>query len=456
MLPGKRGPGRPRKNTIQPAPPPEPAPEPAPPAARRVRTVRTEEFNEPIEVAAVEVEPEPEPEDDYIDPFALFGEYVSEPDSCKIHIWLLPHYDKNRKVSANGGGRIYRGTIAYEPENDSMLEEIQTRVPEGGTVVLELRERGSFKNQGLLHLGAQPEGPPPPAPGPPPYVPPPGPSAGELFDQQLVMFERFTEAARKMIPPPPTLAVDNGKDNKAPTDERPFEDRLLETVVMKALDSDKPSGTLDKVLDAIGGRGQKAPGFGEQILILLAPALNELAKAAIPFLQSYIATMTQAGAPQKPAGPEPPAAAAQLPPAQPPSPAAAGGPTAPAIDPVQRNWMRTIIRILENCEEQARVAEADTSIELSVEPSAIEVAELYFRFNNELGMTVDAILAAEPVGVFELCALVMPAQLHQAIAGLQSQPAAVAWVARLQARIREVIAENQGGDDDEPEPEPNP
>lgn len=259
----------------------------------------------------------------------------------------------------------------------------------------------------------------------------PATTAPNGFDDFLKAIERFETFKSKVIGSQPAPV----QSNPVPaTAEKSLEDRLLETVLVKALESGNDS-TLDKVLEML--RPSKEPTLMDGIADILKP----LVPMVIPLLNGFIANGMNAAKPQ-PTTPPTVLRSHPVPQTAPTAPAAAPStappsqelpmsePTAQPVidDPAQRAWVRLAKRMCEDCYDDA-----------SVLPSVEGIIDLVDRF-NQFGPIVGQLISATPSDLLGMLAMQFPE--YQ---GLQSLPHAVEWIQDLQKQTTTTISEMEDG-----------
>jgi hypothetical protein len=116
------------------------------------------------------------------------------------------------------------------------------------------------------------------------------------------------------------------------------------------------------------------------------------------------------------------------------------------MSPVERAYIKTLWRLLEDCAEHAEVSAVSADF-VNVKPAAEAICDLRERF-EQLEGTIDALLEAPPVSVFDLCAEMIPQQAT-GILGLKEKSQAVEWIKALQEECKRLINEES---DDQTEP----
>jgi hypothetical protein len=387
----------------------------------REEYVREDPVIDPEDEAGVILEDEAPP-----DLFSTFNEIAQNNQNSLLRIWRLPNYDIDGKSSTRSTEREYCGSVEYDASAASLIDQIRGRVPEGGMLTLELFFNGGVRKRGLLRVKPQAQAAGTATQhGASVVINQPANDAAispvEMMREQMKLAKDLVSMARDLQPPAPTINVGGATESEANTTQ----DRLLETVLIKALERDKTP--IDRVLEVLSGRGAKEPTLMET----LAPIIGEVLKAFAPTINAAIQRNAAAAAP----GHAPPAAAPQL--ATP-----AGGPVAaPAVDPVNRAWFRVVLRMLEDCTEHVELSKVSGD-RISVIPSAEAIADLAGRFPEQLTPTIQTLITSTPENVLELCAMMLDAGGQEHIRNnLMPYPAAAAWIAELQTECTRIFNE---------------
>lgn len=385
-----------------------------------------------------DAEPEPavealeEDESDLADPLTIFAGMVEPTDQYTMRIWRLPKYEEDGRVSANGSVREACGTVAYSAEDDFLIDRIREKVPAGGYVLLELTSRGKFVDQGVMKLAplpghhdhsqqqqqrqnGQPSGPlvvmhQPHQPQQ--SIQPIDPMA--QAEQGMSFAMKLVDMAKKLAPEPQPVTINAPQAGQGEAEPKGLEDRLLETVITKAIEGDTEGKRLDKVLDALAGRSRNTG-------IDWSEMLGGITRALLPLVAQFGAQyMVQRNGGQvsanSPVQIEAGVAQAAMP------------QTAPALpdNPADRAWVFCVRHMLEN------IANG-----VSPRTSASEVLDLLDQYEH-LESIVEPILLAEPTQAIELIAAWVPQ-----VIGLKDHAGAVAWIARWQKEARKMVAEQE-------------
>jgi len=399
----------------------------------KVNAVERREYIEEEPIISVGDDETAQPE--WTDPFAAFSEIVVDNQQATIHIWRLPNFDQDGRTSPNGTNREYCGSVLYQDDDDTLLHQIQQRVPLGGVVSLELKQGGTFQKSGLLRLTKPLTAPastqqsfPPITINQPAQVQQ-GMNQLDLVTQQFDMVEKVVGLAQKLIPPAPI--INTGEQQPASSNgDKPLEDRIFEALALKALESDKVP--MDRLLEALSGR-RSEPSIWESI----APIIGEVIKAFAPSINAVIQRQV-ANAPgaTQPAGIAPAQLGAPI--EQEPAP---GDQPPPVIDPVQRDWFQAMIRLLEDCTRHVELASVGGGSK-SVLPSAEAILELAERYPEQLGSTIQILLVASPIEVLDSCAMMLDERGRAHIeTALKPFPSSLAWISELQAECKRILAD---------------
>jgi len=236
--------------------------------------------------------------------------------------------------------------------------------------------------------------------------PQPMPAQSNGFDDWLKTVERVEAFKAKIVgnlPAAPQIAP-------APVAvEKPLEDRLLETVIVKALEKGDDS-TLDKVLDVL--RPTKEPSLLERLGEFVSPMLPAVAEIA----KSLILNRQQM-TPNPPATSESPAAKPNST-TQGESVSSILAPQMP-VDPAQRAWQRVLQRMVEDCLDGASVFASVSAIE-----------DLETRF-PQFGPMIDGLLNSTPQEILSLASLQTGVDFSQV-------PHAIGWLMQLQKELGSV------------------
>lgn len=233
--------------------------------------------------------------------------------------------------------------------------------------------------------------------------PQPVPAQSNGFDDWLKTIERVEAFKAKIVgnsPAAPQAAP-------APVAvEKPLEDRLLETVIVKALEKGDDS-TLDKVLDVL--RPTKEPSLLERLGEFVSPMLPAVAEIAKNLILSRQ---------QQPM----PTSTSESTAANPNSTTAQGesipsrlAPQMP-VDPAQRAWQRVFQRMVEDCLDGASVFASVSAIE-----------DLETRF-PQFGPMIDGLVNSQPQEILSLASIQTGVDFSQA-------PHAIGWLMQLQKEL---------------------
>lgn len=406
---------------------------------RAVNVVKTERYVDEVPVEEVE-EPETVETDDSgpLDPIdELFAE-VDANRTMRMFVWCLSEFKRNGLRGRRAPGAEYVCDFPFT-EVDALTypSTIQARYPTGGMFYIEVRgdfiDKNGVERNGIIKSwseqiaavpgyqtqGQQQQGPYPiivstPAPPNHPQQPVPAPvDPTAIMREHMSLAREMVSMAKDLMPQPPPINI-NGSEQGG-EEKQPFEDRLLETVVTKALETDTSGSRLDKVLDALGGRKQQSNGFMD--------ALGEIAKGLVPlaaqFGMAYLRSQQMAtGQPLQPTQQE----QAALPPA------------APAFNvpdnPGDRAWFFCVRHLFENCTNG-----------MPAKSTAGEICDV-LDAHQHLEPIVEPVLMAEtPEQAVELLALVDP-RCEQ----LKGHASALAWVAKVQEEAKGMLSEGQEGE----------
>lgn len=399
-------------------------------------------------VAAKEEEPQ------VPDIFSTFNEIVSTNQSAILRIWRLPNYEIDGRASTYATDREYCGSVPYSADNAALLDQIQGRVPIGGMLQLELFADGAVRKRGLLKLIKAPQAINPtygngqqgthlvinqPAAA---TVPQQQVSPAEVMREHMSLAKDLVAMARDLAPPAPTINLGEARQ----AEEKPMEERLFEAVLVKALESGKTP--VDRVIDALSGR-RSEPSTMETILEVVkafAPTVDKVAQEFISMQRQARAQQAQNAAPAptqlgnlptEPVSAEPVIEGEQ----QQPS---------PPVDPVGRAWMRVLYRLLEDCTEHVALSQVSAD-RISVIPSAEAIADLADRFPEQLGPTIEQVLAATPDDVLTMCGMLLgeAGRAHIEV-HLKPFPAAAAWIEELQTTCKNILSEPDESQEKEP------
>ena len=410
----------------------------------KVSTVTREEY---IREEPADVEIETEAEDaTWSDPFASFNEIISTSQNAVLRIWRLPNYDLDGQTAIRGTEREYCGSVPYSTDNAVLLDQIQARVPMGGMVSLELFADAAVRKRGLLKLVKYPQNqqqqtsPSNPSfiinqPTPPvPVVAPVNPA--EVMREHMRLAQDLVQMARDLQPGQP----EGPQQMSAPP---PFEDRLFETVLTKALDSDK--APIDKVLDALSGRRAVEPGWAETLMPLAIEAMRLFAPAINAFSQRLAQAPVQGATAAAGASLQQPTA--QLGPAVETVPDSApdvnNQPPPPVVDPIQRDWQQAMIRMLEDCTRHVELMSVGGGSK-SVIPASESILELYSRYPEQLAQTIAMLLTQSPDQVLDLCCMMLnESGVAHVNSVLKPAESAKKWIEELQGETKRIIEEAQ-------------
>ena len=406
----------------------------------KTRTFIEEEPIEDMDELEIEIETEVT-----TDPIAEFLRSIDEERSVTMHAFVLPVHPVNGKVG-HVSDRAYVTSFQFTgDEAETYRSRVQFCYPQGGMFQFELREGGKILKRWHEKItpapGYEPEKKSP-FPFPPPPVinikqndTPPAPAQNplEMIEQQATMFVKIGEVFKSFQTPPPTIITANGASGDSTQDRPPLEERLFETVLIKALESGKTP--IDKVLEALTGRREKT-GFMDS----LAPVLVELAKGLTPVISMGIQQYVRSAAQSQGAAPAAPGEPIEANPQQ---------ITAPPPEPSERAWRRVVQRMLEDCFEHVQIRSASAVDGIHTTPSANAIVDLLDRFPEQLTQMVHALLDLTPEEVFDMCAMLQPTQqLAEGVMALKSYPAALSWLKELQEETKGILAESaEGGDD---------
>jgi hypothetical protein len=430
------------------------------PRTRQVRRSTVEVFEEPIE-ETVMVDPEPEQP---VDPIQAFLSQIDKTRQLTMKVFLLPNFYKDGKRSIRANERPFVTQFGFTVDDiEDYQQRIQQACPAGGMFQIELREGWQMVKiweepisalpgyQANSGGSSQPSYPIIVNPAMQPQAPPQAVmSPAEIMREHMSLAKDLVAMAHDLIPPAPVVNVsspDNGSQ------EGNIGDRLIEGVLLKALESGKTP--IDKVLEVL--RPAKEASWADALVPIGVEFMRSAGPALAQLLSRFAATPPQnaLGGPQAtfaPQGmlggvPEP----QNAPEGQPEAIAPVSGvqPT-----PIEQAYLRVVVRMLEDCAEHVSVVPTGVP-GVSVASSAEAIVGLVDRFPEQLETTVEALLASEPVQVFELCSLLPPLASPQAqafIGPLKTNPLALAWVAELQTKAKEFLIfasaeDDQAGED---------
>lgn len=390
--------------------------------------------DKPVEISPDDVEViEDETEDEESEPdlFSTFDEMVELSETAQLRLWQLPNFERDGRASMHGTNRVYCGQIEYHAKDAGMLDKVAARVPDGGTVQVQLFVDGRVRRQGLVKLLKTPAAPPNPF-----IIQTTGNGAGvtplEIAKQQMSFAKDLYAMAREMMPQQAAAQIAPA-ETAATSSEPTTGDRLIEAVLLRAIEGNVPDNRLERILNALTGRAEKPSGFADS----LAPVIGDLVKHLGP----AIGVMAHRWAIAQPGPPLPQAA-----PATPGAPPGAA-PLTPAATP-DAAWVKVVRRLVE-----------DLADGCNPNASAEAIVDLLDRF-PQFEPQIEGLLNSEPPAVINLCAMVManPAE-SQFVSSLQTHPQAIAWVQALQNDVKTILqesAEDEGeeipGEDSTPTP----
>lgn len=399
----------------------------------KVNQVTRREFeeDEPVTVDVIEDEHE-----DWPDPFVAFNEIVSDATNAQLRIWRLPRYDIDGRSSINGTEREYCGSVIYNPNNASMLDQIQGRVPAGGMLMLELFADSKIQKRGLLRISSpqhatQTATSASSSPGiiinPPTAAAPVDPMT--IVKQQAESFLAVANVIKQLSPAATVAAVSE------PAEPAPLRDRLLEGVILKMVESPKED-SLERVADLLSG-GKQSPGWAEAAITAIGPHLGTFLTQVGPGLGAYLYRLASGGAPVAPS-------VVQSPGSQQAPQQLNGEPVPPAapVDPGDRAWRRVMGRLLDDLFEHVALVQSG-QLGLDVHSSAEAVADLAGRFQEHAQITgiIQQLIAVTPDQVIDLCCLMLPPQAIERLTPMKQSNAALEWLAELQTETRSILNE---------------
>lgn len=410
----------------------------------RVHEQRTYVDEEPV----IDVEAEDVIEVEEANPIQAFLSAIDNSRSLTMKVFLLPNFYKDGKRSIRANERPFVTQFPFSNEDiQDYQQKIQQACPAGGMFQIELREGWQVVRIWEEPIAAAPGYQEPsaatrqqntypiivnPAMNP---QPPPAASPVDVMREQMSLAKDLVSMAKDLAPVAPVVHVGNG--TSAEPGERPLEEKLFETVLIKALESGKTP--IEKVLDAMSGR-RSEPGVMEMVL--------EVAKVFAPTIdritQEFIAMQKQARAQAPQQAAAAPANLGTLP-AEPVSTESAteGEPQSPqpAPDPASRAWFKTLVRALEDCTEHVELQKVSAD-SISVVPAAEAIADLVDRFPEQLEATITQVLETSPEQVLELAAMMLGEQGRAHIeAHLKPFPVALTWIAELQETCKNILSE---------------
>lgn len=385
------------------------------------------------------------------DPFAEFNQIVTDNKQATVHIWRLPNYEVDGRTSPNGTEREYCGSIIYQQGDDTLLHQIQQRVPMGGVVSLELKQSGQYQSSGLLKIirppnvpmATQQHGFPPITinqPNPQHVIAKPFEGVKEAFS----LLREMGETMKAVMPLPPIIpAATNGAEQQPS-----IKDRILEGVIIKAFEGDKvPSDRFDRVLDVLGGGGRNEPGIVESIVQGVAPHLGTFLQGISSGLNALLMRLAT-GTPvvEATVSSQTASIAGALTEGQ-------QRPTEP-IDPAEYAWQRTLGRILDDLfEHVSAIVQARAPVDVHSSAEAIIDLGSRFQANEQITATIDQLLTLPPDQVIDLCTTMVPGKIQPHVAELKKSQAAILWLVELQNETKAILADNQGESTSENETE---
>lgn len=372
-------------------------------------------------------------------PIEAFLHSIEVDRNLTLHVWVLPSWEINHQIGVKAADRVFVTAFTFSSEEvETYRQRIQNHYPQGGMFSCELRERGVMVKRWEERIATVPGYEPQKQNQNPYLVPPPQvnirmPENGQpaapinplqVVREQLSTMREMVTIVKELQPPAPVVNV--GDQQHAP-EKAPFEDRLLETVLVKALESGK--APIDKVLEALTGRRNQPAGFMDSV----GPVLAEVAKALVPVLsigiQQYMRTAGAAAGAPPPGQPGPPL--------EQPAP-----PQIPSADPAERAWRRVVQRLLEDCFEHVQVRATSALDGVNVSTSAESIVDLLDRFPDQLTQMVEMLLSSEPEQVVEMCAMLQSTpEIAEGVMTLKSSPAALAWLVDLQVETKKILAD---------------
>lgn len=462
----------PRKATKPVEPDPELEIEPAPPRQARVierhsstRTYLEEEAAEPTDAEPVEVSR-----------IEAFLRSLASDRKLSLFAHYLPNYERDGITSTRALGRTWLTRFEFTPEMvDGYQERIQQLCshilpPSGGWVDFELRENGQpitggrwQEKIGGLPLASGAVQPQQTQPGYPVIIQQPGVTPVDPMAQikaQLGLTKDLVGLARDLIPPAPEPAAQNG----AAGSEKPFGEKLFETVALAAISNPAQSGGLKDVLGMISEN--REPPWYESLFS--SPVLTELIKGVVPGINTWITTRAQINMAQARREMAMADREAGLVPGAAPAPGQiAGGSTAssagpsvgvdldgggsasttpeastphpPAMSRAERLWRRTFANLIDDIAEDVSVrASAERIVDLLTDQLGdSEEEQLVKAF-------IATMLEAKPEEVIEAGAsLAQTQEAYENVMGLKKSQANLKWVSDLQATTKQILSEEQ-------------
>ena len=405
----------------------------------KTRTFIEEEPIEDMDELEIEIETEVT-----TDPIAEFLRSIDEERSVTMHAFVLPVHPVNGKVG-HVSDRAYVTSFQFTgDETETYRSRVQFCYPQGGMFQFELREGGKILKRWNEKITPAP-GYEPEKKSPFPFPPPPvinikqseqkaEPATNpiQVLKDQFATMKEMVGIVKELMPPAPVVNVGENPNGQQ-QQERPLEDRLLETVLIKALESGKTPA--DKIFEFLSNGRNKPSGFMDS----LAPVLVELAKGLTPVLSMGIQQYVRSAAQSQGAAPAAPGEPIEANPQQ---------ITAPPPEPSERAWRRVVQRMLEDCFEHVQIRRASAVDGIHTTPSANAIVDLLDRFPEQLTQTVHALLDLTPEEVFDTCAMLQPTQqIAEGVMALKSYPAALSWLKELQEETKGILAESaEGGD----------
>lgn len=414
------------------------------------RKLTTREYFE-TDPPAVE-EAQEQPEKDWFEDFLI--EHGGS-RALRMTVYHLPLYDQNHNASTTAERTWVTEIKLSTDTKDNYRQTVQAFFPAGGWFNFEVKDSGRPVKSGrwVEKIAPLPNQPAAPAPGAPIIVNPQAAAAPvdpmSTVKPVFSLMKDLVGFAKEMLPAPaPVSPATNGSADK------PLGQVLVEGALVKLVESDKvPADKLMEIISPVrepsfwesgflqeAARGAFGPGGA---ITTIADAFSQRIKmqTQVAWLEAQTrarqagidpgqaATAVQAGAGEGSTTPAQIPGGAESPP-QPDAP--------PLTDDqkMQRAYLRTASRIIDDCMEGAAVYSAAESI-----------VDLISRY-EPLRPLVDALLVMEPGKVFESFAQIAPSQeVARTVFNLAKSQLNIDWLRQLQERAKELIqeweAENQ-------------
>ena len=398
-----------------------------------------------------------------VDPLHEFLQQIDSSRELVMHIWVLPNYAKDGKLSTRAMDRAFLTSFAFGPDEvETYRETIQRAYPPGGAFNIELRENGQFVRKWSEQIMAAPGyAPPTTTTGQPINISLPGQPAPtvvaptdpfDTIERQLGLTVRLAELAKTLNPPPatPPPSPDNG--------DVPIGERMLAAAIPTLVG--RSDVKMESIIELLGGATSKPTGFwdfAESVAPHIGPGLNALLGAGANWLMQRIAlNAQQAGQLPPPIPPQQvqvgPGTANPQPPTQmaPAAQPAAETPPQAQPDPFTVAYQSAIGKLVQDCGRQ--VQKGDWKPEDGPHVSPKPGAEIIWALTEEfppgtaehptLQAIVGQFMQADPVDILKMCAGIAPTPAaQQFVVNLIAEPVALAWVGELQRELRDIVRE---------------